>query len=82
MNRPDRSVRYRKGKSAPTDAEMAARAVLAGVADATSKSGQGAVEMIRILKSAKDSAGKACTQAINQMEGPGRYGPVGASRNH
>ena len=35
VNRPDRSVRYRKGKSDPTDAEMAARAVLAGVADAT-----------------------------------------------
>ena len=35
VNRPDRSVRYRKGKSDPTDAEMAARSVLAGVADAT-----------------------------------------------
>ena len=41
VNRPDRSVRYRKGKSDPTDAEMAARAVLAGVADATPKSGEG-----------------------------------------
>ena len=30
VNRPDRSVRYRKGKSDPTDAEMAARSVLAG----------------------------------------------------
>ena len=29
VNRPDRSTRYRKGKSDPTDAEMAARAVLA-----------------------------------------------------
>lgn len=37
VNRPDRSVRYRKGKSDPTDAEMAARSVLAGVADATPK---------------------------------------------
>ena len=34
VNRPDRSTRYRKGKSDPTDAEMAARAVLAGVANA------------------------------------------------
>ena len=41
VNRPDRSTRYRKGKSDPTDAEMAARAVLAGVADAIPKSGQG-----------------------------------------
>ena len=68
VNRPDRSSRYRKGKSDPTDAEMAARAVLAGVADATPKSGEGEVEMIRMLKSAKDSAVKARTQAINQMK--------------
>ena len=68
VNRPDRSVRYRKGKSDPTDAEMAARAVLAGTADATPKSGEGEVEMIRMLKSAKDSAVKARTQAINQMK--------------
>ena len=68
VNRPDRSIRYRKGKSDPTDAEMAARAVLAGVADATPKSGEGEVEMLRMLKSAKDSAVKARTQAINQMK--------------
>ena len=68
VNRPDRSVRYRKGKSDPTDAEMAACAVLAGVADATPKSGKGEVEMIRMLKSAKDSAVKARTQAVNQMK--------------
>ena len=68
VNRPDRSTRYRKGKSDPTDAEMAARSVLAGVADATPKSGQGEVEMIRMLKSAKDSAVKPRTQAINQMK--------------
>ena len=68
VNRPDRSTRYRKGKSDPTDAEVAARAVLAGVADAIPKSGQGEVEMIRMLKSAKDSAVKARTQAVNQMK--------------
>ena len=68
VNRPDRSVRRRKGKSDPTDAESAARAVLAGVADATPKSGEGEVEMIRMLKSTKDSAVKARTQAINQMK--------------
>ena len=68
VNRPDRSVRYRKGKSDPTDAEMAARGVLAGVADATPKSGEGEVEMIRMLKSARDSAVKARTQAGNQMK--------------
>ena len=68
VNRPDRSVRHRKGKSDPTDAEMAARSVLAGVADATPKSGEGEVEMIRMLKSAKNSAVKARTQTINQMK--------------
>ena len=68
VNRPDRSVRYRKGKSDPTDAEMAARSVLAGVADATPKSGEGEVEMIRMLKTAKNSAVKARTQAVNQMK--------------
>ena len=68
VNRPDRSTRYRKGKSDPTDAEMVARAVLAGVANATPKSGEGEIEMIRMLKSTKDSAVKARTQAVNQMK--------------
>ena len=68
VNRPDRSVRYRKGKSDPTDAEMAARAALSGVAYATPKSGKGEVEMIRMLKSTKDSAVKARTQTVNQMK--------------
>ena len=68
VNRPDRATRRRKGKSDPADAEMAARAVLAGVADATPKSGAGEVEMIRMLKGAKDSAVKARTQAVNQMK--------------
>ncbi len=68
VNRPDRPTRYRKGKSDATDAEMAAQAVLAGVADAIPKSGPGEVEMIRMLKSARDSAVKARTPAINQMK--------------
>ncbi|NQW22394.1 MAG: transposase [SAR202 cluster bacterium] len=68
VNRPDRSTRRRKGKSDPTDAEMAARSVLAGVANATPKSGGGEVEIIRMLKNTKDSAVKARTQAINQMK--------------
>ena len=68
VNRPDRSTRYRKGKSDPTDAEMAARAVLAGVANSTPKSGEGEIEMIRMLRSTKDSDVKASTQAVNQMK--------------
>jgi transposase len=68
VNRPDRSARRQKGRSDPTDAEMAARAVLAGVARVTPKSGEGKVEMIRMLKITKDSAVKARTQAMNQMQ--------------
>ncbi len=67
VSRPDRSTRRRLGKSDPIDAEAAARAVLAGVARGLPKSGTHSVEMIRILKVAKDSAMKARTQATNQM---------------
>ncbi len=68
VSRPDRSTRRRLGKSDPLDAEMAARAVLAGVAKDSPKSGLDEVEMIRMLKIVKDSAIKARTQAINQMK--------------
>ena len=69
VNRPDRSARRRIGKSDPTDAESAARAVLARVAHAAPKSGVDQVEMIRMLKTAKNSALKARTQAINHSKG-------------
>ena len=81
VNRPDRATRYRKGKSDPTDAEMAARAVLAGIADVTPKSGEGEVEMIRMLKSAKDSAVKASHPGRQPDEGSGCHGPCPASRD-
>ena len=68
VNRPDRSTRRRLGKSDPLDAEMAARAVLAGVAKDYPKSGLDNVEMIRMLKIVRASAIKARTQAINQMK--------------
>ncbi len=67
VSRPDRSTRRRLGKSDPIDAEAAARAVLAGVAQGVPKSGTHSVEMIRMLKVAKNSALKARTQAMNQM---------------
>jgi len=47
---------------------MAARAVLAGVAKDSPKSGLDKVEMIRMFKIAKDSAIKARSQAMNQMK--------------
>ncbi|MFG2250940.1 IS110 family transposase [Spirillospora sp. NPDC048823] len=67
VNRPDRAVRRRRGKTDAIDAENAARAVLAGQATAAAKTGDGAVEMLRLFKVAKDSAVKARTQAINQL---------------
>jgi len=66
VNRPDRALRHRLGKSDPIDAEAAARAVLAGTATATPKHGDDQVEMIRILKLTRDSAVKSQTQASNQ----------------
>jgi transposase len=68
VNRPDRATRRRVGKSDPIDAEMAARSVLAGVATGTPKHGDGHVEMVRMLKMAKDSGVKARTQALNQIK--------------
>jgi transposase len=64
VNRPDRQLRRRKGKSDAADAEGAARSVLSGQATALPKSGAGGVEMIRHLKVARDTAVKARTQAI------------------
>src|SRR5918995_2758262 len=67
VERPKRRHLRRKGKSDPIDAEAAARAVLAGEAAGEPKSGDGQVEMIRILRSARQSAVKARTQAANQL---------------
>lgn len=67
VNRPDRQTRRRVGKSDPVDAEAAARAVQAGTALGSPKSGDGQVEMIRALRVARRSAVKARTQAANQL---------------
>ncbi len=62
--RTDRRDRRLRGKSDTLDAENAARAVLAGHATAIPKSADGAVEMIRTIKVAKDVAVKARTSAM------------------
>lgn len=67
INRPDRSKRRLRGKSDPTDAESAARAVLSGSANAIPKSHSGAAEALRTVSVARRSAVKARTQAINQL---------------
>jgi transposase len=68
VERPKRRHLRREGKSDPIDAEAAARAVLAGEALGEPKSGDGRVEMIRTLRSARQSAVKARTQAANQLQ--------------
>ena len=61
VERPKRRHLRRNGKSDPIDAEAAARAVLAEETAGEPKSGDGQVEMIRILRSARQSAVKART---------------------
>ena len=65
--RPNRQTRRRRGKSDPTDAEAAARAVLAGEATGAPKAGNDVVEMIRVLRVARSSAVKARVQAVNVL---------------
>ena len=69
VNRPDRAARRRQGKSDPVDADAAARAVQAGEATGTPKAQDGMVEMVRVLRVARQSAVKARTQAINALKG-------------
>lgn len=65
VTRPGRAHRRRRGKSDPIDAYQAARAVLAGHADAAVKDEQ--IEAIRALHNARNSAVKARTAAMNQI---------------
>jgi transposase len=60
-NHRRRSSRRNFEKSAPSDAERAARAVLAGEASGEPKSADGRIEMIRALRAARRSAIKART---------------------
>jgi transposase len=68
VERPKRRHLRRSGKSDPIDAEAVARAVMAGDTVGEPKSGDGQAEMIRILRSARQSAVKARTQAANQLQ--------------
>jgi transposase len=60
----DRRTRRNNGKSDTLDAETAARSVLAGIATAVPKTADGAAEMVRQIKVARDTAVKAKTAAI------------------
>jgi transposase len=60
----DRRKRRNNGKSDTIDAEVAARSVLAGIATAVPKTADGAAEMVRQIKVARDTAVKARSAAI------------------
>lgn len=66
--RTDRRDRRLRGKSETLDAENAARTVLAGLARAAPKSADGTVEMLRLIKVAKDNAVKSRTMAMVSLK--------------
>jgi transposase len=67
--RPNRQTRRRHGKSDPADADAAASAVISGEANGVPKSGDGVVEMIRVLRVARTTAIRSRTQAVNALHG-------------
>jgi len=67
VDRPDRQLRHREGKSDPTDAVAAARAALSGKATGRPKLGNGPVEQMRILTVARRSAREQRIQTLNQI---------------
>ena len=67
VDRPNRQTRRKQGKSDPTDAVSAARAVLSGTATVTPKSRNGPVEQIRVLLVARRSAREQRIQSLNQL---------------
>jgi transposase len=75
VDRPNRQVRRRHGKSDPLDAVEAARAALSGRADGIAKTADGKVEAIRVLLVAKRSARAARTKALTQIRHLGFCAP-------
>ena len=67
VDRPNRQVRRRQGKSDALDAIAAARSVLAGTALGAPKTKGGNMEGVRVLTVVRQSATKATTQALNQI---------------
>lgn len=67
VDRPNRQVRRRRGKSDPADAVAAARAAMSGDASVDAKTRNGSVEVIRVLRVVRHSARKDRTRAVNQM---------------
>jgi transposase len=67
VNRPNRTMRRRRGKSDTVDAEAAARAALNGEASVTPKGEDGIVESIRVLRVAFTSARNSRTRVALQV---------------
>ena len=67
VDRPNRQLRRRKGKSDPTDAVAAARAALSGSATGAPKHRNGPVEQMRVLLVARRSARQQRIQTLNQL---------------
>jgi len=69
VNRSNRQLRRRHGKSDPLDAVAAARAAQSGTATGHAKGRDGTVEAIRVLRVARRSARTDRVRAINQLKG-------------
>jgi transposase len=67
VDRPNRQIRRRLGKSDPIDAISAARAALSGTASVTPKLRNGPVEQIRVLLVARRSARQQRIATLNQL---------------
>ena len=67
VDRPNRQMRHRQGKSDPVDAVAAARAALSGTAKGLPKSRDGNVEAIRVLMIARRSAVDTRIETLNQL---------------
>jgi len=67
VDRPNRQLRHREGKSDPTDAVAAARAAMSGQATVRPKLRNGPVEQMRVLMVARRSARQQRIQTLNQI---------------
>jgi transposase len=67
VDRPNRQLRHRRGKSDPIDAVAAARAALSGQASGIPKLRNGPIEQMRILTVARRSARDQRVQTLNQI---------------
>ena len=68
VNQTDRADRRKRGKTDTLDAEAAARAVISGRATTIAKTGDGLVEAIRVMRTARNSAVNAQVKAVNQLK--------------